>query len=81
VRVANYGQAWVESRRTLEADLRKRIDVKKAPHGSIYGQNRKTDRGTSMSSSSSLQDDTREIFDVDSMRARNGQKSAAAAMV
>lgn len=33
---ANYGQAWVEGRRSLEIELRKRVDAKKAEHGWTY---------------------------------------------
>jgi hypothetical protein len=33
---ANYGQGWVESRRSLEVELRRRVDVKKAERGWTY---------------------------------------------
>ncbi|MDF0676415.1 MAG: hypothetical protein P0120_19095 [Nitrospira sp.] len=33
---ANYGQAWAESRRSLEAELRKRVDGKKVERGWTY---------------------------------------------
>lgn len=36
IRTANYGQAWGESRRALEIDLRKRVDAKKAERGWTY---------------------------------------------
>lgn len=36
LRGANYGQAWVESRRSLENELRKRVDAKKSERGWTY---------------------------------------------